>query len=395
MPAIHSTGESLLQRFDMLERRRRYARLEVIERRLERLTASASGFFRGAPGLFYDLLRTHPSSKKILGRDRRWIVGDVHMENIGVIAIGHGKLVWDFNDLDEACVQSPLLDVIRGAASASVNALDLGYGTASAIRAAEAFIVAYLRPLAETEPRVVTALVERAEARTVREMLDERCPTKKGSRSFVINQRYLALSKEERAVVEDLFEQYTASTPIPVEKALKLRDAAFRVQGTGSLGVRRFIMLMRDGKRGDELLIEAKEMRQSAVERGGMVKVRVPRVGQAGRVLASMEALLAAPQEGVRAIKARDARSYLVRKHSPGEDKLVITSLRSADELVALARTVGFRLSRAHERGATRPVPSFDPSLALSVAFDLALAMVRTHLALSVRASVKGGTVRA
>jgi hypothetical protein len=108
-----------------------------------------------------------------------------------------------------------------------------------------------------------------------------------------------------------------------------------------------------------------------------------------------MHALLAAPQEGVRAIKGKDRRSYLVRKHAPGEDKLVITALRDPDELVALARTIGFRLSRAHVRAAGLPTPAFDPSLALSVAFDLALAMVRAHLALSVRASVKSGTVKA
>jgi hypothetical protein len=154
-------------------------------------------------------------------------------------------------------------------------------------------------------------------------------------------------------------------------------------------------MLVRVGKRGEQLLVEAKEMRKSAVERGGMVKSRPPRVGEAGRVLTAMHALLAAPQEGVRAIKGTDGRSYLVRKHAPGEDKLVISSLRDADELVALARTIGFRLSRAHERAAKIPPPTFDPALALTVAFDLALAMIRAHLALAVRASVKAGTVRA
>jgi uncharacterized protein (DUF2252 family) len=395
MGFAYETGETLLRRFDALERRREYARLEVIARRLERLTQTASGFFRGAPSLFFELLRTHPSAKELLGKDRRWIVGDVHMENIGVIAIGHGKLVWDFNDLDEACIQSPLLDVLRGAASAAVGAIDLGYGTSAAIRAAEAFIVAYLRPLAETEPRVVKDLVARAEARTVTEMLDERCPEKKGRRRFVIDKRYLALTPAEWAVVEDLFERYAKDNPLDVPKALRLQHAAFRVQGTGSLGVSRFIMLVSVGKKGERLLIEAKEMRKSAVERGGMVKTRAPRVGEAGRVHDAMHALLAAPQEGVRAIKGKDRRSYLVRKHAPGEDKLVITALRDQDELVALARTIGFRLSRAHVRAASLPTPAFDPSLALSVAFDLALAMVRAHLALAVRASVKSGTVKA
>jgi uncharacterized protein (DUF2252 family) len=395
MAFAYETGESLLRRFDAHERRREYARLEVIARRLERLTQSASGFFRGAPSLFFDLLRTHPASKALIGNDRRWIVGDVHMENIGAIAIGHGKLVWDFNDLDEACIQSPLLDVLRGAASAAVGAIDLGYGTTGAIRAAEAFIVAYIRPLAETEPRVVKELMARVEGRTTLEMLDERCPEKKGRRRFVIGKRYLALTRAERHVVDDLFARYEADNPLDLAKGLRLHDAAFRVQGTGSLGVSRFVLLVSAGKRGEQFLLEAKEMRKSAVARGGMVKSRPPRVGEAGRVLTAMHALLAAPQEGVRAIKGNDGRSYLVRKHSPGEDKLVITALRDADELVALARTIGFRLSRAHERAANLPPPHFDPALALSVAFDLALAMVRAHLALAVRASVKSGTVRA
>lgn len=387
------TGDNLLDRFDVIERRRTFARPELAKRRFDRLVQTASGFFRGAPAFFYDLLRTHPGVRRVLGRERRWIVGDVHLENIGVIAIGQGRLVWDFNDLDEACEHGPALDVLRGTASAAVAAMDLGFGTNAAVRAAEAFMQAYFRPVAVEAPRVVTDLIARAADRTEREMLDERCPSRRGQRHFVLGKRYLELTTEEQRVVTALFAAFRRDDPLALGKSLRLEAAAFRVQGTGSLGVRRFVMLVSWRLRTDGLLLEAKEMRPSAVERGGLARLDTTRGGQAARVIAASEALLSAPLEGARAIMGVDGRSYLLRKHAPGEDKLALTSLRTADELVALARSIGYRLFCAHGRGSRQPfLPAIDSQRVLAMSLDLAGAMIRAHLALVQRASAGATT---
>ena len=392
MTHLVPTGDELLHRFELIESRRKYSRTEVIERRLQRLVASPSGFFRGAPALFFALMREHPDLRVLAGRDRRWTVGDVHLENVGVIAIGHGKLVFDFNDLDEAVVGSPIIDVVRGAASAYIAGVDRGMGARTGLSAAEAFIMAYLRPLAEELPAPVKALIARAQERKPIALLDERCPVQQGTRKFAIGKRYLQLDKTEMQVAENIFAQYAKSAPLPwVTKRLRLEDAAFRVQGTGSLGVRRFIYLVREGKRGEQMLIEAKEMRKSAVVRGGLVVAKLLKNGEAGRVKRAMEALLAEAQVGVRAIRGPDAASYLVRLHAPGEDKLLLTSLSGADELIAHAKLVGYRLSQAHLRAADKLPPPLDPGRALAMALDLATAMTRAHLALSIRASMKDG----
>jgi uncharacterized protein (DUF2252 family) len=386
------TGHDLLHAFDQIEARREFARVELVERRLQRLVASPSGFFRGTPGFCYALLERHPRVRALVGRDTRWIVGDVHLENIGVIAIGHGRLVFDFNDLDETAVASPVLDVVRGAASAALGAHDLGLGPRAAVRAAEGLIVAYLRPLAEAPPRAVRALIERAQQRTSEELLDERCPMQGGARRFVLGKRYLPLLDEEKPVAEALFDAYARQESLPwVTRKLRLEDAAFRVQGTGSLGVRRFIFLARAGRKGDQMLIEAKEMRRSAVVRGRFARARSHPGGEAGRVARGMEALLSESQVGVRALRGTDHRSYLMRLHAPGEDKLALASLQGEDELVALARMIGYRLSQAHERAARAAPPVIDAPATLALALDLASVMARAHLALLVRANSASG----
>src|SRR6185369_15675064 len=93
---------------------------------------------------------------------------------------------------------------------------------------------------------------------------------------------------------------------------LRLEDAAFRVQGTGSLGVSRFIFLARAGKKGEHFLIEAKEMRRSTIARAGLSTARSGSGGEAGRVERAMEALLSAGQMGVHAVAGKDGRSYLM-----------------------------------------------------------------------------------
>jgi uncharacterized protein (DUF2252 family) len=182
MPIAISSGADLLAAFEALEARRTFCRPELSARRRERLLASSAGFFRGAPELFYALLRAHRPARARLGRDARWVVGDVHLENIGVIAIGDGNLVFDFNDLDEAVRASPMVDVLRGAASAAVSALERGYGERVALRAAEALLVSYIRPLAEDPPRVVKALITHALGRTHEQLLSERCAVQDGAR---------------------------------------------------------------------------------------------------------------------------------------------------------------------------------------------------------------------
>ncbi len=386
-------GGDLLSAFDDLEAKRRYARPELAERRLSRILASPTGFFRGSPSLFYWLLQRHPEGEALLSGTPRWIAGDVHLENIGVIAIGEGRLVFDWNDLDEAMVAPAVLDVIRGAASAALSAESLGLGTRVAVLAAKSFIDCYLKPVPTAAPKAISALLERAEGRTHQHVLDERCPIgADGERRFVLGKRYMALVDDEPDVVRDLFEAYAAEHALPmVDKKLKLDDAAFRVQGTGSLGVRRFIWLVHSGKKGEQMLVEAKEMRESALTVGGLVSLHAPgedpsasAAGQAARVVASMSGLLQEPQVAVRALRGTDGKSYLVRLHAPGEDKLAIEGVHGEVDLLALARFIGDRLSEAHQRSGIALDP-LDRNSTLEVALDLAAAMTRAHQALVTR----------
>ncbi len=406
-------GRELLGWFDDLEGRREYARPELKERRLARLLASPAGFFRGVPALFYQLLRQHPQGAKWLEGTPRWIVGDVHLENIGVIAIGDGKLVFDWNDLDEAICAPVALDVARGAASAAISAESLGLGTSAVVRAATQFVESYNSRIEPAVPRPVAALLERAKKRTHEQLLEERCAIVDGERRFALGKRYLGLLHEDHEVVEGLFKDYVADHPLPwLDKKLHLDDAAFRVQGTGSLGVQRYIWLVRSGKNGPRMLVEAKEIRTSAVvvggvehrptggpdasetvEKAGAVDTddvvtspsKMHDAGEAGRVVAAMSSLLHEAQVGVRALRGPDGRSYLVRLHAPGEDKFAIQDVGNEAELLALAAFIGSQLSHAHTRhGAGRE--RVDVDAVLEVALDLASTLTRAHLALVERA---------
>ena len=78
-------GADLLEALDKLEAQREYSRGELMDRRCRHLVTAPAGFFRSAPALFYSLVSKLGGVRPLLGRETRWIVGDVHLENVGCV----------------------------------------------------------------------------------------------------------------------------------------------------------------------------------------------------------------------------------------------------------------------------------------------------------------------
>ncbi len=227
----------------------------TLERKTRRLAASAHGFLRGSAPLFYEILARRPDLAH--GPDGvGWIVGDMHMENVGAYRTDDDSVVFDLNDFDDACEGPWQLDVLRLTtsvllASASFeapghDAIDFAH---QAVRAhvAAAFDGARLLP-ESCEP--IADLVEQCRSRKRDDFLDSVTETVFGRLRIKRNKRTFDGIPEDVAAAPHLLASYVRSlaehAPAHAER-WRVADVATRLAGNGSLGRKRLWVLVFDG----------------------------------------------------------------------------------------------------------------------------------------------------
>jgi uncharacterized protein (DUF2252 family) len=237
------------------------------------------------------------------------------------------------------------------------------------------------RPPAPPPP--VAKLIEAVKTRTRKELLDARTEVARGKRRFVRGPRFIELPDRLRARAEKAFAKYVVRLPEAeraIDGAFDVVDAAFRVAGTGSLGVLRVALLVhgKGGLDGSWIFDMKAEATPSAV-----AVLKPPKLEPAERVHAAIVACVARPPRMMGATRLR-GESMFVRRLSPQEDKLDFTSLVSGD-LEGLARYLGALVGTAHRRGATnaprRPWKDEDRAGIIARAVALAGAHEATYLA--------------
>jgi uncharacterized protein (DUF2252 family) len=376
----------------------------LLERKRQRLVLSPHSFLRGSAPLFYEILAARPDLAA--GPEGEgWIVGDMHLENVGAYQTDQkGEVVFNLNDFDDATIGPLHLDVLRLATSVLLAGRTFQCSGVDAIALAETMIVAYLKGAwnlapAPPLPAAITGMIERAERRTRKDLLDGRAPVgHDGHRHFVHGDRYFELPHDLDPEVPKLVDAYLTALGDRAPEHAKhwtIDDKALRVAGTGSLGVTRLAVLVRD-KDDEQRIVELKESRASSTEalvppaEGGW---QTP----AERVVLGARALVGSPPRQLTAVIA-DGRSFAARKLFPQEDKLRLEELRAGPKLDAVVTTIGDLLGRAHARGAKQrpdiPWSAAETSALIDHAIELAGIFESVYLAY-VRRRASQGTVAA
>jgi uncharacterized protein (DUF2252 family) len=353
------------------------ARMPVLfARKRAKMVRSAHAFFRGCSPLFHELLGASAERLATL-EGYGHIVGDMHLENVGAYRGESGAVVFDLNDFDDAATGPWWADVLRLSVSTLLAARALRRSGTDALRAGEAMTAGW-RAGVEGDapgvvPREIERLVRRAEQRTDAELLAGRAPETGGRRSFVRGERYIDLAPDLRARVGALVDTYALALGARAPRHVadwRVEDAAWRVAGTGSLGVIRIAIVVSRAGRADRL-IELKEARRSALREAFAASGPEP-VDRAEAVVEAARALVADPPRQLAAVSGPP--SFVGRRLFPQEDKLAVDG--GVESVEEVARQVGWRLGRAHRRGAraapARPWSDRDLSGILDEAVELA-----------------------
>lgn len=245
---------------------------EKVELKYEAMAENAFRFFRGTCHLFYeDLAAAEPLPLSPLA----WICGDLHIENFGSYR-GDNKLVYfDLNDFDESLLAPASYEVVRMTTSIFLAFDYLGFEPEKALNMAQLYLKTYSATLAKgkaiaIEPRTAKGIVcdflRSAENTGYKELLKKRTISKKKSIMLSLeDERHFKLDKKLRTELKvHINEWIKTSSDGPYN--YEVISAVFRLAGTGSIGVKRYLFLLKStNTRNHYLLLDMKQARSSSV----------------------------------------------------------------------------------------------------------------------------------
>jgi uncharacterized protein (DUF2252 family) len=332
-----------------------------------RMKLSPFAFFRGAVAVMAADLARRPNSGLHVQ-----LCGDAHVQNLGSFAAQDGKLVFDLNDFDET-IRGPFeWDVKRMAASIVLAGRESGHDREPCQSAATVFAESYcesIRVFSELpvlqvarhqvhrEERVAPihdALLQSQRARPLDLLKKYTESGKNGSRHFR-NGRPLfwrVTGKTAREVLLSLNEYRNTLAPERRHflDLFRTVDVGFKVVGTGSVGLRDYVVLFEGNGAKDPMFLQIKQEVASAYAKylPGDVEESVADESQGRRAAEGQRAIqpLSDLMLGWTRIGAHD---YLVRQLNDHKGSIDLQTLRGSG-LRQLALVAGELLARGHAR---------------------------------------------
>lgn len=336
------------------------SRSEDARVKFNKLAGSLFSFFRGTALLFY---------RDMPGEDT-WMptvltLGDVHPDNFGVMPNEDNVPIFGVNDFDEAYYAPFTWDLARGAVGFMIGAEEEGgLGRKKQRKIASRFVRGYIAGIerfadrgreeqleirVDNAPKLIRKLIEKAQKKTraewlEKDYLDER---KRGFRS---DDELIPLSQRRddfQAAIDDLVAQMTAEVPRRAGR-MRVKDVAERRgQGTASLGLARYYVLIEgpaaDGT--DDLIIELKRARRSALT--GLVPPSEFIDDSSGDRIAHAQSVQLVRGDIFFGAVELEGKSFMTRERAPFRDSVDLDDL-SKKEWLKYADICGRSLAHAH-----------------------------------------------
>ena len=326
------------------------------------MKANAFAFFRGTDHLF---ARDWPSLKPPDVGPSVLICGDLHLENFGAYRADDGAFFYDINDFDEALVAPCSFDLVRCTTSILLAAEHWALSPLQATGMALTFLEHYrealttvpaahsLDPDAPREGRgAIWELLGATALGTQTALLDHNTEIKSGRRRIIRSKdKHPEISPKRSEAIRRAVATYGHTTARP--EAYKVLDVTGRILGIGSLGVRRYLVLIEgEGSPDRNRLLDIKEVLPSSVL--SCTQVPQPDTGgsEAHRVVDAQRRLQARPTTGLDVIAIAD-EWFRMREMIPAENRSSLDRFQKKPAKLRSAIKVAGRLTGwSHLRGA-------------------------------------------
>ncbi|MBB5635128.1 uncharacterized protein (DUF2252 family) [Pedobacter cryoconitis] len=300
---------------------------EMVQLKYTAMSENAFRFFRGTCELFYQDLKLF---KQLPASPLAWICGDLHVENFGSYKADNDQVYFDLNDFDEALLAPVAFELVRMLTSIFLCFDFLELEEVKAMNMVQVFLKNYAVVLTTgkalaIEPRIAKGIVntflQAVCKRKQSRILEKRTEVRK--RKVVISlkdERHFELEEEfKKELTGHLTDWIKLHNKSPYN--YKVKDAVFRLAGTGSVGTKRFMFLLESElKRGKYLIIDMKQSQPSALI--PFVKVKQPIwATESERVVFAQELCQHMPCALLSHTNFK-GDSYVIKEMQPTEDKI-------------------------------------------------------------------------
>jgi len=340
----------------------------IVPLKYERMACSPSGFFRGAVPIMAADLAGLPNTGIV-----SQICGDAHVRNLGAFAAPDGRLLFDINAFDETTRGPFEWDLKRLATSVVLVGREVGGNAAACEAAVHTFSAQYLKsilifsrmPVLEVAryqvhrlQRIapVSSVLLKAERATPQHSLETLTVPVKGhaqqSAARVFKEEKPLLWRmspaQARPVLAALKEYRDSLQPERQHFLAQYRpvDVGFKVVGTGSVGLRDYVIYLEGNGSGDPLFLQIKE------QPGSAYAPYVNPVGLAhhqGRRCADGQRAMQFQSDPFLGWTTIAHREYLVRQLNDHKGSIDVNDLKG-EGLLEYARVCGELLARGHSR---------------------------------------------
>jgi uncharacterized protein (DUF2252 family) len=325
-----------------------------------KMRSSAFSFLRGSSHLFYARLT---QSNPIPETPFAWVCGDLHLENFGSYKADNRLVYFDINDFDEAALAPVGFDLVRMLCSVELGSADAGLPPQEATHLATAFLDAYAATLAqgkafwverETSTGLVRSLLDEVRTRNRNTLLDKFTDIHGKRRLLRLDvKRAIAATQSQQQTARECIAQIAVAAPNP--DFYDVLDVAQRLAGTGSLGLERYLILVRGKDSPDgHYLLDLKRAAHSALE--SRLHVAQPSwPSQAHRIVELQRRMQAVSMAFLQPVLLGDA-AYVLRGLQASEDRIELQkdNRQIPAERQDLLTTMGRILAWANLRSAGR-----------------------------------------
>ncbi len=327
-----------------------------------RMSASPFAFFRGAVSIMAADLAGEPHTGCIVQ-----LCGDAHVQNLGSFETPDGRIAFDINDFDETIPGPWEWDVKRMAASIVLAGAESRHNKAACRSAAESFVETYCLTIADLaeqpilvaarhvirrlkQSQAISAALQQARRATPLDLLRKyTAESAKGQFRFKkVDGVIWRLSGKPRDQALKSLSQYTkvlSPDRLHLFSFFEPRDVAFKIVGTGSVGLRDYVVVMEGNGTSDPLFLQIKQEVASAYSRylkHASYSNQGQRVAEGQRKIQPISDMLL----GWTRIEGND---FLVRQLNDHKGSIDLENLEE-DGLTSLATVAGELLARGHAR---------------------------------------------
>jgi uncharacterized protein (DUF2252 family) len=316
---------------------------ELLKLKYKNMRANAFSFYRGSCHLFYQDL---PAQSFFDQTPASWNCGDLHLENFGCYKADDRVLYFDINDFDEGVLAPCLFDISHLLTSLILASDTLKTDAQTALQLCNRFLQSYIHSLQEGSAHVLTEklatgalknFLETVGSRKRKAFINSRTLKTDGKRKLRIDDKRVSkVSKPKKQQISATLANWAKNQKNP--EFYQVLDVGYRIAGTGSLGLERYVLLVNGNGKGERYLLDMKIANPSCLN--PYLKLKQPLwTNEAERIIQIQKKMQFFPQALLNSLEFEN-KWFVLKELQPSQDKMDLTLCKKdIDRLNAIMTT--------------------------------------------------------